>query len=187
MHITVKSKAGALPDDLRRHAEKKLAKLERYFRSIENVELEQSVERGQHVVELLVAGDGILLRSQDRCGDPLAAIDNVIEKMETQVKRFKTRVRRSHQRPGAVKELAAELASAPLVAGGDGEEDEEFVLPRIVRRKRFPMKPMPAEEAARQMELLDHDFFVFINDVSGQVNVLYRRKDGGYGLIEPEA
>jgi putative sigma-54 modulation protein len=187
MRLNVKSKNGPVTDALRQYAEKKVKKLERYFRRIDTAELEQEIERGQHIVELSLEGDGVFLRSEERCNDIHAAIDNVVEKLESQVKRFKTKARRGHQRPGPVKEVGAELASS-LESGetDESEEEGEGYRPRIVRRKRFPMKPMPAEEAARQMELLDHSFFLFMNVETGNVNVLYRRRDGDYGLIEPE-
>jgi len=184
MRISIKSRDGAVPDKLRVYAEKKLGKLTRYFQSIQAAELSQFVERGQHIVELSVEGDGVLMRSQERCGDPFAAVDNAVDKMERQVKRFKTRRRSERQRAGNSRD--EELAATALESGWTEDEEDEEALPPITRRKRFPMKPMPPEEAARQMELLDHSFFLFLNEETGTVNVLYRRRGGGYGIIEPE-
>lgn len=183
MRISIKSRDGAVPDKLKVYAEKKLAKLTRYFQSIQTAELSQFVERGQHIVELSVEGDGVLMRSQERCGDPFAAVDNAVDKMERQVKRFKTRRLHDRQRAGAAR---GEEVAATAPDGGWTEDEEEEAMPPITRRKRFPMKPMPPEEAARQMELLDHSFFLFLNEETGTVNVLYRRRGGGYGIIEPE-
>jgi putative sigma-54 modulation protein len=186
MQVSVRGKNGAVPEALKQYAEKKVGKLERYFRSVQSAKVEQSTERGGlHIVEICLEGDGVFLRSQERCNDVYAAIDNAVNKMERQAKRFKTRVRHGHQRPGAVKEAGAEKAAEAAV-GADSSEADEPYRPRIARRKRFPMKPMSAEEAATQMELVDHDFFLFLNEETGETNVLYRRRDGDYGLIEPE-
>jgi putative sigma-54 modulation protein len=184
MDIQLKSRNGAVPDRLKAYAEKKFNKLGKYFRKVNSVSMEQALERGLHRVELVVEGDGVFLRSEDRCNDMFAAVDNVVNKMETQIKRFKNRLRHDHQRPGPVKAAVAK-AIAQQTAKVEGEEPEPF-SPRIIRRKRFPMKPMSAYEAAHQMELVSHDFFLFHNEDTGDVNVLYRRKDGDYGLIEPE-
>ncbi len=182
MRISVTGKNGSLPDALKQHVEKKVRKLDRYFRDLQTIEIEHTLERGQYIIELNLEGDGITLRSEERCHDLYAAVDNAVEKMERQVKRFKTRVRRGHQRPGAVKEVTTGLEADTLTE----DEDSLSQTLHIVRRKRFPMKPMPAEEAARQMELVDHDFFLFQNEETGEFNVLYRRRSGDYGLIEPE-
>lgn len=184
MRINIVDKNGTISEVVRQHAEKKLRKLERYFRNLQSVEIEQTTERGQHVIELNVEGDGVFLRSEERCNDLYAAVDNAVDKLERQVKRFKTRIRRVHQRPGPVKEAVAELTTG--LEGEETEEEDTPYAPLITRRKRFPMKPMSGEEAARQMELLGHDFFLFQNEETGQYNVLYRRRDGDYGLIEPE-
>lgn len=185
MRITVKAKNGASADTVRKYAEQKAAKLERYFRHIDSVVVEHAVERGLHVLEVTVEGDGIALRSEERSGDLYAAVDNAVEKMEKQVTRFKSRVRRTHRRQPSARETAAER-EAVAVGDADDEIEEPEAELRIVRRKRFPLKAMPPEDAARQMELLNHTFFLFLNEESGSINVLYRRLDGDYGLIEPE-
>jgi putative sigma-54 modulation protein len=186
MQIIVKGKNGAvIPNGFREYAEKKLQKLERYFHAIQRVEVQQSTERGQHRVEINLDCDGVFLRGEERKGDLYAALDQVIEKIERQLKRYKTKLRDIHRQPAPEKEattVAGAASGMELLAG-----EEEAFTPRIVRRKRFPMKPMSSEEAARQMELLDHDFFLFLNEETGEYNVLYRRREGEYGLIEPES
>lgn len=183
MKVSFRGRNGAVPAPFKQYAEKRVQRLQRYFRDVQSVQIEQGLERGQHIVELSIAGDSILLRSQERSGDLNAAVDGVVAKLERQVQRFKTRVRRSRQRPGPVKAIGVAKAAAE---GSDTIADETPAGIHITRRKRFLMKPMPAEEAARQMELVDHDFFLFVNEETGEVNVLYRRRDGDYGLIEPE-
>ena len=183
MLISVKTRNGVVSDALKQHVDRKFQKLEKFFHHIESAEMEVSHIRGIQVVEFSIKGDSITLRSEERCNDLNIAVDNALNKMEKQIKNFKARVRRSHQRPGPVKETAAEKSAITLL---DEPDENEFQPLVISRRKRFPMKPMPPEEAAIQMELLDHDFFLFLNDETGTVNFLYRRQDGDYGIIEPE-
>jgi putative sigma-54 modulation protein len=187
MLLSVRTRNSIVSDSLRQHADRKFQKLEKFFHHVETAEMEVAQERGLYTVELSVLGDGLSLRSEERCNDINAAVDNALDKMDRQIKSLKTRVRKSHQRPGPVKQTTAEKIST-LLEGEDSEEEnsEEVKELKITRRKRFPMKPMPPEEAALQMELLDHDFFLFMNEHTRTVNLLYRRRDGDYGLIEPE-
>jgi putative sigma-54 modulation protein len=182
MRITIKGKNGSVTESLKQYAEKKVKKLERYFDRIQAVEIKQTQERGQHIIELNMEGDGVFLRSEERCNDLHAAVDGVVDKMERQVKRFKNRMREYHRQPNAAKSGGAEIAQTDTAASAEEEER----TPLIVRRKRFHIKPMHTEEAMREMELVDHDFFLFRNSETGAFNVLYRRHDGDYGLIEPE-
>lgn len=176
MDLIVKPRGVDLPVKLRQYAENKTQKLARFFRDCQRCELVLGFERGLHYAELTVEGDGTLLRSQERHDDLRAVINNVISKVERQAIRFKTR-RRDERRKGEAEEAWEE----PIEPEAQDESE-----PRIVRRKRFPMKPMSVEEAARQMELVGHDFFLFRNVESGEISAVYRRHDGGYGLIEPE-
>lgn len=187
MRVTVKGKNLEVTDGLRAYAEKKLRKLEKYFHQIQEVQITQSIERQWHIVEVLVQGDGILLRGEERTPDMYASIDQVFEKLERQVQKFKgKRILRPREEGAHRKEQqeAAEAAATPTAEPEPGESPLETI--RVVRTKRFPIKPMTPEEAAMQMELLGHDFFVFANAETDQVNVVYRRREGGYGLIEPE-
>lgn len=176
MRIAIKAKNGTVPDALKGAAEKRLQKLGRYFRSLDDVEVTYSLVRGHHIVEVNIGADGLVLRSEERCPDLIAAVDTAVEKMERQIIRFKNRVRDDHRRPSPNREPEAETV--------EQDSDEEAPM-RIVRRKRYTMKPIAPDEAASQMELLDHDFFMFRNAHTGEVNVIYRRRDGSYGQIEP--
>jgi putative sigma-54 modulation protein len=179
LHVYGRSKVVQVSEETRRFLEKKLERLRKYFRQEPEAQFTQDMERGLHIVEITIAGDGVLLRSQERNGDLRTAIESVVDKLENQVKRFKSKRVDTHRQPSPIKaEAEAALSEA--------EADESFT-PRIVRRKTFSVKPMPAEEAARQMELLGHNFFVFLNQETNRVGVLYRRQSGDYGLIEPEA
>lgn len=187
MLINVKGRNLEVTDALKNYIDRKLQKLEKYFRNIKEATVTLSVVKGMHVVEVQIEGDGIILRGEERRGtDMYGSIDLVVEKLETRVKKFKGKLYGKTTEEGprekeAMKERAlAEIGSAE--ESGEGQEEE---LPRIVRTKRFSMKPMTPEEAAQQMELLHHDFFVFLNSETQDVNVVYKREDGNYGLIEP--
>jgi ribosome hibernation promoting factor len=184
MRVTVKGKNVHVTDTLRAYAEQKLQKLNKYFSNIKDAQVTQSIQRNWHIVEVQLEGDGVFLRAEERSADMYASIDAVLEKLERQVKRFKGKLLQ-HPRPigeGALEDEEVDLDEA----AEDGEDEMDEGLPNIVKTKRFPIKPMTAEEAAMQMEMINHDFFVFLNQETEQVNVLYRRKDGNYGLIEPE-
>ena len=190
MRITVKGKRMEVTDGLKSYAEKKLRKLEKYFHHIQEVQITQSVERQWHVVEVLVQGDGILLRGEERTSDMYASIDQVLEKLERQLQKFKgKRILLPREQTAQMKERLGDAAAEELVEEVPAEpEPGESPLDsiRVVRTKRFAVKPMSPEEAAMQMELLGHDFFVFANAETEQINVVYRRRGGNYGLIEPE-
>ncbi|MHB0912817.1 MAG: ribosome hibernation-promoting factor, HPF/YfiA family [Armatimonadota bacterium] len=179
MRVTVKGKNVDVTDALERYAEKKVEKLEKYFHNLKEAIVTQSVQRNWHIVEVTLEGDGILLRGEERSDNMYASIDQVVEKLESQVKRFKSKmIERAHP-----EEPPKEHITEALEAGAGVAEE----APRIVRTKTFAMKPMPADEAAMQMEMLNHDFYVFQNADSNAVNVIYKRHDGDYGLIEPES
>jgi len=186
MRLNIRGRSGQVPVGLREYAEKRVAKLDKLFRDLQDVQIIQNFERGQHTVELTVEGDGATLRSEVRAAEAQNALDTAVDKLERQITRFKTRIRTGHRRPHPEKEPipTAEVAAEEAAAEATVEGEEAPLV--IIRRKRFPIKPMPPEEAAREMELSDHDFYMFLNEDTDTFNVLYRRRDGGYGLIEPE-
>ena len=158
---------------MRQYVEKKLSKLERYFENIDEAIATLSVEKERHIVEVTVPlNGGMLLRGEEETNDMYASVDLVMEKLERQIEKYKTKIARK-MKDGKLLDLAA------------GQEKAAEEEPRLVRTKRFAMKPMPVEEAILQMNLLGHDFFVFSNAETEEVNVVYRRRDGNYGLIEP--
>lgn len=174
MRITVKGKNIAVTPALRQYVEKKLSKLERYFDNIDEAITTLSVEKERHIVEVTVPlNGGMLLRGEEETNDMYASIDLVVEKLERQIEKYKTKIARK-MKDGKLLDLA------PSQEKSAGEEE-----PRLVRTKRFAVKPMTVEEAILQMNLLGHDFFVFSNAETEEVNVVYRRRDGNYGLIEP--
>jgi putative sigma-54 modulation protein len=178
MEINVRGKnieaTGALVD----YAQKKVRKLTKYLDRATEAQVVMSVIREEHIVEVTVILNGLILRGEESTGDMYASIDMVVDKLEKQLVKYKTRLNRSLRQQG-IRAINEKLLSPEM---REGEEEEA----RIVKTKRFPLKPMNLEEAIMQMNLLGHDFFVFANAESDTVNVLYRRKDGDYGLIEPE-
>ncbi|BCV25484.1 ribosome hibernation-promoting factor, HPF/YfiA family [Gelria sp. Kuro-4] len=174
MRITVRGKNIEITPALRDYVEKKMGKLPKLLDDITEATVTLGVERDRHMVEVTVPVGGRLLRGEVASGDMYASIDMVIEKLEKQIEKYKTRLARKVKN-GSVLDLAAGV-------GGRPADEEE---PHLVRTKRFAVKPMPVDEALLQMNLLGHDFFVFRNAETEEVNVVYRRRDGNYGLIEP--
>ncbi|MDH7577969.1 MAG: ribosome-associated translation inhibitor RaiA [Bacillota bacterium] len=176
MKITIRGKNVEVTEGLRDYVEKKLAKLTRYFDHIHEAQVTVFTERGSYVAEVTIPLNSMILRGEEGGGENLyAAVDQVTDKLEKQVQKYRAKLYRRFRNQG-LKDLITAL-------GEENRKDEE---PKVVRTKRFAMKPMPVEEAILQMNLLGHDFFVFRDAETEQVNVLYRRKDGNYGLIEPE-
>ncbi len=175
MRITISGKNIVITDALKDRVNKKLSKFERFFGANTEVHATLSVEKGRHIFEVTIPFNGIILRSEEATDDMYMSIDNVIEKLERQVRKQKTKLERKMKDYNLKFDVFFE--NMP-------EEEENDV--QIVKTKKFAYKPMPAEEAAMQMELLGHSFFVFSNSDTEEVNVIYKRKDGNYGLIEPE-
>ncbi len=184
MLINVRGRNVEVTDALRSYIDKKLQRLEKHFHEIKEATVVLSVQRGMQMVEIQLEGDGILLRGEERRGnDMYASIDEVVEKLEARVQRFKGKARSRSQEQGPTEKNVIKQQAMTEAFGPEITEPEE--MPHLVRTKRFAIKPMTPEEAARQMELLHHDFFVFRNEETEDVNVVYKREDGNYGLIEP--
>jgi putative sigma-54 modulation protein len=182
MNIRMTGRHMTVTPALEEHAKRKLMKLRRYFDHIIDAHVVASVLRNWHVVEITLSANGVLLRAEERSEDMYQSIDQAVEKLERQLKRHKDRLH-SHSR-GVVR---TEVAPLPEEEGEQQiEEEAPQQLPPIVRTKTLAVKPMSPEEAALQMELLGHDFFVFRNAETEQFNVVYRRREGNYGLIELE-
>jgi putative sigma-54 modulation protein len=176
MQLQVKGKNVEVSDSIRSYAEAKLRKVERQLSDPTRVVLELAVERNpsiaeSHVAEVTVWTKGPVLRARETSTDMKASIDQLADKLARQVKRYKEKRRRRTPRSDT-----SDLVSVQV--------DSEH--PLIVKSKQFPVKPMSPDEAVLQLELVGHDFFVFQNAESGEVNVVYRRRDSSFGLIEPQ-
>lgn len=175
MKFTYTDKKIDLPQSVHAYAEKKVAKLERYFKQEMEANAVFSVQKGQNNVELTIRSGGTIIRVAESTADMFATIDACVASVERQLRKNKARLEKRLRQEAFVKE------DTPTSFAPD-EAEEEI---RIVRTKRFPMKPMTAEEAVLQMELLGHTFFAFRNvDQDGAFAVVYQRNNGGYGLIE---
>ncbi len=179
MIINVRGKNIDATPSLVDYAHKKLGKLDKHFDQNTDVQVVLSVIREDHIVEVTVNLNGMIIRGEESTGDMYASIDQVVDKLERQVKKYKTRVKKQNRQNGfrSMNEKQAAL---------EAEEKVEEDKPQVVRTKRFPLKPMTVEEAILQMDLLGHSFFFFVNADTDVTNVIYCRKDGNYGLIEPE-
>ncbi|GAA0589748.1 ribosome-associated translation inhibitor RaiA [Virgibacillus siamensis] len=170
---------------IRDYVERKISKLERYFDTppTSDVHVNLSVYNDEQRIEVTIPMTNLLLRAEEQHIDLYAAIDLVVDKLERQIRKYKTKVNRKFRQQGSPKHVFAELEKeAATQVAEAGEDDIE-----IVRTKRFDLKPMDSEEAVMQMDMLGHAFYVFTNALSGDTNVVYRRKDGRYGLIEPNS
>jgi putative sigma-54 modulation protein len=180
MRLQVKGRNLEVSEQIRDYAEEKLGKLDRLVSDPTRVELELLVETNpsiadNNVAEATVWTKGPVLRAREATGDMKASIDQLVDKLERQVKRYREKRRvapRRHARDGGI---------PPEAAPVELEESETA----IVKTKQFSVTPMSAEEAVLQLELVGHDFFVFRNAETEIINVVYRRRDGDYGLIEP--
>ena len=175
MRITVSGKNIEVTDALRNTMEKKMLKLEKYFNPDVEAHATLSVEKSRQIVEVTISVGGMLLRAEEANESMYASIDIVVDKLEGQIRKQKTKLQRRNH-----------MESLRFQYIPDFNPEETSEESKIVKTKRFAIKPMSAEEAVLQMDLLGHNFFVYKNDDDGEVNVVYKRKDGNYGLIEPE-
>lgn len=185
MRIEFNSRSCEIPEKFRAHAEPRIETLETFFDRIADVRVTLSAQRAWKTVEITLEADGLLLRAEERTNDELASFDKALDRLERQLRRYRERVK-NHVK-GSIRSMVEEPEE---VAEGEAETPDEVVVEvaddiEIVRTKAHALKPMTPQEAALQMELLGHDFFVFLDGQNDQVGVVYRRRDGGYGLIEP--
>lgn len=168
-----------LPNKVHAYAEKKVGKLDRYFKADAEAAIVFSVEKDRNNVELTIRSGGTIIRVAESTSDMFATIDAAVSSVERQLRKNKSRLEKRLRQDAFSRSVDAEEISsfAPEV------DEEEF---KIVRTKRFPIKPMTVDEAILQMDLLGHTFFAFKNDDTGAFSVVYQRNDGGYGLIEDE-
>ena len=175
MRIKITGRNIELTDGIKDAVEDKLNKLEKYFTPDTDVYVTLSVEKERQKVEVTIPMKGNYIRSEQVSNDMYVSIDLVEEVIERQLKKYRTKLVTKQQSAASVfKQDFLDAAS---------DDDEEI---KIIRSKKFDMKPMYPEDACVQMELLGHDFFVFINAETEDVNVVYKRKGNTYGLIEPE-
>lgn len=179
MAVLVRGKNIEVTPALREYVEKNASKLTRYFTNPCEVQAVLAVEKESRVVEITCFVDGVVLRGVDSNSDMYAAIDLVFDKIIRQIHKHKTRLARRFKKSAGFKGMMPEFV--PEITTPVEEEKIE-----LVRRKTLAIQPMDVEEAILQMNLVGHDFFMFFNAETELMNVVYRRKNGTYGLIEPE-
>ena len=178
MKFTFTEKKMDSSEDLRAYATRKISKLDRFFKTEAEAFVTFSLERGRFRAEITIHNNGIYYRASELTSDMYASIDSGVAAIERQIRRNKTRLEK-RLREGALEKDSFTMPS--YTPPSEDEPDDEF---QIVRSKRFSIKPMSAEEAILQMNLLDHEFFVFRNmDADDAIAVVYKRRQGGYGLI----
>ncbi|WP_424766664.1 ribosome hibernation-promoting factor, HPF/YfiA family [Paenibacillus sp. sgz302251] len=179
MNYNIRGQHFQVTDALRDYVEKKLSRLDKYFESpvASETNVTLSVTKGKHTVEVTIPLPGVMLRAEEKSEDMYASIDVVVDKLERQIRKHKTKVNRKFRQGSGVRALFTDEGSAVGVI----EEEDELEL---VRTKRFALKPMDVEEAILQMNMIGHSFFVFANIDNKEVSVVYKRSDGKYGLIE---
>lgn len=178
MELLVRNAEGNVSERDREYAAQKLGRLDRYFHQAHKVEMVHREDKLGHRLEITVFADHFTIRGEESDLDLRAAIDKVSEKIEARLRRLKGRLVKNHRRKGnsVPKGLIDEVSAS--------EEEESHI--EIKERKHFLLKPMSRDEAALQMEMVDHPFFLFRSEETGQVELLYKRKDGKFGLIQPE-
>jgi putative sigma-54 modulation protein len=183
MELQILSNNMDLTPRLRNYVEKKTARLDRYLPDLSSVQVEVAMENTRsavqrHVAEITIRDErGTILRAEERNSDIFAAIDAVVDKLYRQIERYRGKKKRKTRGKGEEMDMGE-----PLPITEEYVEEDQV----IVRHKRFALHPMSADEAIDQMELLGHDFYVFFNSEDDAVNVIYRRRDGTFGLLQPE-
>jgi len=171
MNVVVHGRNLEVTPALKEYAHKRLSKFERILPTITEAIVNLTVNKHNHKAEVLLKADGKMIQAESVTGEIYSSIDEVVEKLERQIKKYKGKLISHRNKDKQSRQTEP--------------SEEELTEPMIIKTKRFEMKPMSPEEAAMQMELLDKDFFVFTNEKTGQINVIYRRRDGNFGLIEP--
>jgi len=178
MRITVKGNTGSIMDEyILDYAETKIGRIEKFYNNIQEADLVLSESRGRNVAEVTLKASGKIIRAEAQASDIRAAIDKLSDKLEIQMKKFKEKLKDRARRSDQEK-IKFESGSESII------ESKSL----IIREKRFPISPLTDDEAIEQMELLGHDFFIYyrVSDNKENLAVLYRRKDGGYGVLIPE-
>ncbi len=179
MNYNIRGKNIEVTKPIREYVEKKISKLNKYFDTppASDVHVNLSVYNDEQKIEVTIPMPNLLLRAEEQHADLYAAIDLVVDKLERQIRKHKTKVNRKFRQKGIRDFIFTEPETE--------EEKNDKDKIEIVRVKRFDLKPMDSEEAVLQMDMLGHNFFVFTNAETNDINVVYKRKDGKYGLIEP--
>ena len=183
MKLTISGKQMELTQGIKDNIESKLSKLDKYISPDTDVKVTVSAKKGRHKIEVTIAPkNGHVIRAEESQENLYPAIDLVVDKLKIQLKKYKGKMQRRHQDNQSIRFDSPEINDAIL----EELEDFEEVPFEIKRRKKINVKPMSEEEAVLQMELVGHDFYIFKNDETDEIALVYKRKNGGYGIIEQE-
>ncbi|WP_123042209.1 ribosome hibernation-promoting factor, HPF/YfiA family [Cohnella candidum] len=184
MKYNIRGQRMEVTEALRDYVAKKLGRLERYFEAApqSDVQVTMAVTKGQHAIEVTIPLPGVMLRAEEKRDDMYASVDFVVDKLERQIRKHKTKLNRKFRRSDTARLFKEEAGTGTSGVSTLIHEDEDEL--ELVRTKRFSMKPMDVEEAILHMNMVGHNFYVFANSDTKEVNVVYRRSDGKYGLIE---
>jgi len=188
MEITIRGKNIELTPALKDYIDDKVGRLERYFESINGVDVALTVEHHRSIektqrAEVTMYVNGTVIRAEESSVSMYSSIDIVVEKLERQLKKYKSKIYNSMKDRKRASKKKGMVPDMEVTSSGNGEAGD----PYIARTKQVALRAMTPSEAGIQMELLGHDFHLFLNPDSGNVNLIYRRRDGNYGLIEPES
>ncbi|MGM0379423.1 MAG: ribosome hibernation-promoting factor, HPF/YfiA family [Bacillota bacterium] len=177
MKMIITGRHMTVGEDIAEYAKGKIAKFDKYFNSEIKANLTFSYRGEEQIFELTIPmKGGVVLRAEDSDRDMRVAIDSVVDKIARQIRKYKNKLQKRYRSEETIR------FENPFDEEKEKKEEEQI---KIVKSKRFGIKPMFPKEAAMQMELIGHDFFVFLNADTDEVNVIYSRKDGDFGLIEP--
>ena len=179
MQITTTFRHTEPSEPLKKYAEEKLDRIRKYIDEPISAQVFLTVEKIRHYADVTITAKGITIKASEETNDMYAAIDMVVDKIERQLRRYKERLKAHKPSEGTERKVQKSIVEA--------ESIEQSREPVVIKTKTFSIKPMSVEEAVMQMDLLHKDFLVFTNAGSEKINVIYRRKDGNYGLIEPDA
>jgi putative sigma-54 modulation protein len=186
MQILITGRNLEITNDIRDYVEKKVGKAETFLDGIIEANVVLDLQGHRYIAEVTLMARRVTFHAQSETGNIFASIDDVVDKIDIQTRRYKERVKDRRHRASQL-EAALQLSKADEVDEVDVLEDEEESAPQIVRvAEKFASKPMTAEEAAMQLELSQNEFLMFLNSETDQINVVYRRRSGDYGWIEPE-
>ena len=178
MKVNIIGRKVNLRDSFKEKVEKKLSKFERFFGEDADANVTVTLEKNRQTVEITVRSRGYIYRAEQTSPDMDEALDKALEHLSGQIRKYKTRLDKRIKSDGGASVFAPLEENEPAIA-----EEPEF---EIVRSKKFAIKPMDIDEAILEMNMLGHEFFMFRNKDSGEINVVYKRVDGNYGLLEPE-
>ena len=177
MQVSVTFRKIDASDTLRNYAHEKLYRIKKYVDDPIEAHVVLSVEKFRHIAEVSINANGLRINGQEETGDMYSAIDMVVDKVEAQIKKYREKLKK-RKSDGGTKPLVMNILA--------GESFEEDRRPEVIKTKQINAKPMDIDEAVMQMDLANSEFLVFTNAKTQNINVIYRRKDGNYGLIEPE-